>query len=146
MLSWQGCGRAPGRGEDHHHTPDGGQEHLRGERGDGARQQNCQVRGGALISSSFCKLLFPCHHYCHYWHVFVFIAKCQNIFIVHLRFQWIEYNKKQLFWVSSQRRGLTRTRGILAWCLMIWKFLSKWVWIFLFHSPGPPAAMFPTLW
>ena len=49
MLSWQGRGRAPGRGEDHHHSPDGGQEHLRGERGDGARQQNCQVRGGADI-------------------------------------------------------------------------------------------------
>ena len=42
--------------------------------------------------------------------------------------------RKQLFWMSSQRRGLTRTRGILAWCLMTWKFLSKWVWIFLFHS------------
>ena len=145
MLSWQGRGWGPGRGEDHHHTPDGGQEHLRGERGDRARQQNCQVRGGSLISSSFCKL-FLCHHYCHYWHVFVFIAKCQNIFIVHLRFQWIEYNKKQLFWVSSQRTGLTGTRGILSWCLTIWKFLSKWAWIFLFHCSGPPAAMSPTLW
>ena len=112
------------------------------ETGPASRTVRCEEE---LISSSFCKL-FSCHHYCHYWHVFVFIAKCQNIFIVHLRFQWIEYNKKQLFWVSSQRRGLTRTRGILAWCLMIWKFLSKWVWIFLFHSPGPPAAMFPTLW